>query len=51
MLRIKKYAPEDLMKTTTRIEALDGLRFMAFMMVMSYHYLFAGPVSGFLQKS
>lgn len=50
MLRIKKYAPEDLMKTTTRIEALDGLRFMAFMMVMLYHYLFAGPVSGFLPK-
>ncbi|EGK2830424.1 acyltransferase [Escherichia coli] len=38
------------MKTTVRIEALDGLRFMAFMMVMLYHYLFAGPISGFLPK-
>jgi peptidoglycan/LPS O-acetylase OafA/YrhL len=26
------------MKTSARIEALDGLRFTAFMMVMLYHY-------------
>lgn len=38
------------MKTATRIEALDGLRFIAFMMVMSYHYLFASPISGFLPR-
>lgn len=38
------------MKTSSRIEALDGLRFTAFMMVMLYHYFFASPSSGFLPK-
>lgn len=38
------------MKIGTRIEGLDGLRFMAFVMVMLYHYLFASPISGMLPK-
>lgn len=38
------------MKTSARIEALDGLRFTAFMMVMLYHCFFASPSSGFLPK-
>lgn len=31
-----------------RIEALDGLRFFAFIMVMAYHYLFIAPLQGFI---
>jgi len=38
------------MKKNTRIEALDGLRFIAFLMVMCYHYLFASPMAGFIPK-
>ncbi|MGK3126097.1 acyltransferase family protein [Candidatus Pantoea formicae] len=33
-----------------RIEALDGLRFFAFFMVMFYHYLFIAPLQGFIPK-
>lgn len=33
-----------------RIEALDGLRFFAFIMVMFYHYLFIAPLQGFIPR-
>lgn len=36
--------------TKHRIEALDGLRFIAFLMVMFYHYLFIAPLQGFIPK-
>lgn len=39
------------MKVKTRIEALDGLRFLACMMVIFYHYFFASPLSGFIPES
>ena len=33
-----------------RIEALDGLRFFAFIMVMFYHYLFIAPLQGYIPR-
>ncbi|WEA07162.1 acyltransferase [Pantoea dispersa] len=33
-----------------RIEALDGLRFLAILMVLFYHYLFIAPLQGFLPR-
>ncbi|TCV97931.1 acyltransferase family protein [Biostraticola tofi] len=38
------------MKGKIRVEALDGLRFFAFLMVIMYHYMFASPLSGLLPK-
>ncbi|KNH31633.1 acyltransferase [Pantoea agglomerans] len=34
-----------------RIEALDGLRFIAFLMVMFYHYLFIAPLQGYIPRA
>lgn len=36
--------------TKHRIEALDGLRFIAFLMVMFYHYLFIAPLQGYIPR-
>lgn len=37
-------------KFNHRIEALDGLRFLAFIMVMFYHYLFIAPLQNFIPR-
>lgn len=37
--------------TKHRIEALDGLRFIAFLMVMFYHYLFIAPLQGSIPRA
>lgn len=39
---------EKMKNSNHRIEALDGLRFIAFLMVMFYHYLFIAPLQKFI---